>query len=683
MAHSKYFEALPLITEKFNQKSSDELLLKMAICMFQTNKLDEAQRNLQYLVDNNYSNPDVNLYLGKIAHQKLKFDEAIQYYKKYLRQNPNGKDKRSIVLDVKRCYQGFLLSKKEKLCIIDNLGEHINTIYDEISPIPSPLNEDRIYFSSNREDTEGGLRDENGLRDDLYGNYCMDMYAGTVADGEWKETKAIGNLLNTARYDILKDISANGKVIYFFKGFTTSKGEIYVDTFKVNADERSIEPPKFSSPLIASEGDVYFQLFTDTFLIFSSQRLGGFGGYDLYVSEFHNNEWSAPKNLGPQINTAFDETSPFLSIDGRTLYFSSNGEKSVGGYDVFKTKFNRNIMDWNKPENVGFPINSAGDDLYFKLTKDGYKAYLCSNRKDGIGGFDIYNILYNSLQEEQSERSTPIVFTEEQPLDSLNKSIQIDKSNTVQTTKFYEFSPFYYDNEDNVLSQNTIRQLNKLVKLSQENPKVTFDFTCHSDETGPAGIDLYFCIKRVEKIQEYLLKQGISINKVQINSCGSNYPMAENYSNGKPNISGQKMNRRIDLTIRNLDENEVRVVIEEPQVNEVMASKDNELYKKKTSGLVYRIQIASIKQMYKGNIINNKDTYIDKNMDSGQYRYLIGLFSTFTEAQKELKTIKDDGIQDAIIVPYINGIRLSSSLANDSKKTYPDLQKYLLYIKPK
>jgi len=118
-------------------------------------------------------------------------------------------------------------------------------------------------------------------------------------------------------------------------------------------------------------------------------------------------------------------------------------------------------------------------------------------------------------------------------------------------------------------------------------------------------------------------------------------------------------------------------------VNEVMASKDNELYKKKTSGLVYRIQIASIKQMYKGNIINNKDTYIDKNMDSGQYRYMIGLFSTFTEAQKELKTIKEDGIQDAIIVPYINGNRLSSTLANDSKKIYPDLQKYLLYTKPK
>ncbi len=683
MAAGKYEDALLLIKEKFDQKSSNELLLKLAICQFQTNKLDEGQRNLQFLVENNFSDPEVMLFLGKIAHHKLKFDEAIQYYKKYLRLTPSAKDKRTVVQDVKRCYQGQVLLKKEKLCIVDNLGDNINTNFDEIAPVPSPSNEDKIYFSSNRSDTEGGLRNIDGLRDEQYGNYCADMYAGIVADGEWKETKAIGNLLNSPRHDILKDISANGKVLYFFKGFTQTKGELFVDTFKVNPEERPIEQPKFITPMYANEGDVYFHLFTDTFLIFASQRLGGFGGYDLYVSEFQNNEWSNPKNLGPNINTPYDEICPYLSYDGRTLYFSSNNEKSVGGFDVFKCRFNNNNVDWQRAENVGFPINSAGDDIYFRLTRDGYKAFLSSNRKEGFGGYDIYNVLFNALQEEQSERSKPIVFTQIPPFDSTNQVKQLEKSSAANTISFYEFSPFYYDNEDNVLGQNTIRQLNKLVKLSKEIPQATFDFTCHSDETGPSGIDLYFCIKRAEKIQEYLLKQGVSINRIQINSCGSNYPIAENYNNGKPNISGQKMNRRIDLVVRNIDENTVRLAIEKPQVNEVMASADNELYQNKANGLVYRIQIASIKQMYKGNIINQKDSYIDKNMDTGQYRYSIGLFTSFSDAQKELATIKDEGIKDAIIIPFINGVRMNSTTANSFKKDFPDLQKYLLYNKSK
>jgi tetratricopeptide (TPR) repeat protein len=123
---------------------------------------------------------------------------------------------------------------------------------------------------------------------------------------------------------------------------------------------------------------------------FVSDKLEGFGGRDIYKCELRGNEWSAPINLGPTINSNYDEDAPFVSIDGKTLYFSSNGEKSTGGFDIFYSQLSNN--EWSVPQNLGAPFNSPSDDVFYVTTSDGKSAYFSSNRADSKGKLDIYTI---------------------------------------------------------------------------------------------------------------------------------------------------------------------------------------------------------------------------------------------------------------------------------------------------
>jgi Tol biopolymer transport system component len=126
-------------------------------------------------------------------------------------------------------------------------------------------------------------------------------------------------------------------------------------------------------------------------MYFTSNREGGVGGTDIYVvKRLADGTWTLPQNLGPQINTAGDEDSPSIQSDGKTLYFSSSGHKSMGGYDIFVSRYDDEKKQWSQPENVGYPINTAHDDLYFSWSEDGKRVYFSSYRPEGMGEKDLY-----------------------------------------------------------------------------------------------------------------------------------------------------------------------------------------------------------------------------------------------------------------------------------------------------
>lgn len=127
-------------------------------------------------------------------------------------------------------------------------------------------------------------------------------------------------------------------------------------------------------------------------LYFASDRPGGYGGRDIYrLIRLPNGEWSKAQNMGPEINTIYDEDSPFIAVNNKTLYYASNGPESMGGFDIFVT-FRDAENNWSEPSNLGFPINSTGDDIYYTTTVDGLRGYLSSFRKNGFGEIDIYEI---------------------------------------------------------------------------------------------------------------------------------------------------------------------------------------------------------------------------------------------------------------------------------------------------
>jgi outer membrane protein OmpA-like peptidoglycan-associated protein len=133
-------------------------------------------------------------------------------------------------------------------------------------------------------------------------------------------------------------------------------------------------------------------------LFFVSDRPGGLGGRDIYMCRrLPNGKWSAPINLGPPINTPYDEDGPFFHPDGKTLFYSSNGPNSMGGFDIFRTEL-RPDSTWAPPINLGYPINTPGDDIYFVLSASGLHGYYASERDDSYGEKDIYLIDFSTLQ---------------------------------------------------------------------------------------------------------------------------------------------------------------------------------------------------------------------------------------------------------------------------------------------
>jgi hypothetical protein len=298
---------------------------------------------------------------AKIYHARHQFDEAADFYKLYLRTiRPDHPHRQMVREEIRRCANGIDILYRQSLAIVENMGKNVNTEGDEFAPVPSRNLSGKIYFSSARYGTNGGPRDAQNRADDRYGHFLSDMYSCSVTNGQWRKPEQMHYLLNSPQNEVLLDFNSDGTVMYYFKGWSQRRGQIVADTFKT-IENRTLNSTPFLAPMDVANGDKSLFLYNDTLLIFSSRRAGGYGGYDLYKSVFLKGYWTTPQNMGPIINSSYDETSPYLAPDGKSLYFSSNdSRKSIGGYDIFKTVFNQKYQQWSEPFNMGIPLNSAG-----------------------------------------------------------------------------------------------------------------------------------------------------------------------------------------------------------------------------------------------------------------------------------------------------------------------------------
>ncbi len=414
--------------DKFASENKD-LLIRRIISNYETGKLDNAKKDVaKLLAFENYS-PKIFLYIAKIYHAEGNYNKAVENYKSYLRLNAKAKDKKEVIHLIKQCGQARKLKYIEAEAFVDNYGNTINTEFDEFRMIQSPNYDTKYYFSSARTGSNGGKRNEKGKRDDTFGFYNSDMYTVEMYDGEWLPIRALNPFINTSRDELALDFSSDGSILFYMKGESYESGTIYTDTFSVDKKE-VLEPAPLKTPIDASIGDTWLNLFNDKTILFSSKRPGGYGGYDLYVTYNENGEWSKPKNLGPTINSKYDEISPCISIDGNVLYFSSNRVESFGGYDIFKTNFNVKAGIWEEAKNVGNPINSAGNDIGFYLSKDGNNAFLSSDRKEGFGGYDLYIAYFNNQVNGQLNSSSKLAFIENDEFVPYVTSTPIDQKNT-------------------------------------------------------------------------------------------------------------------------------------------------------------------------------------------------------------------------------------------------------------
>ncbi len=655
----------------------------LGVCYYLNHELPKAETALSNLLET-VKEPFENLYfyLAKVHHSGNKFEKAVHFYKQFLRKAAEDDLRRNSVKDdIKRCGIGLKVGTDSIKVLVENLGMDINSKNDEFAPLQSPNYENKLYFSATRNEPM-----EPHTRHVEVDNKTSNMYLAEVKDGKWGKVENMGYLLNSFQNEVLLGFSNDGSRLYFFRGQSTYSGDIYVDTFRQEIEESVLVNTLFESPMNPWEGDVSPYFFDDNNIVFSSRRAGGFGGLDLFITTFQNGEWTKPQNLGAAINTPYDETAPFLAKDGRTLYYSTNHpHRSIGGLDICKTKYDDQTEKWSIPVNLKFPINSAEDEAHFRITKDGKKAYFSSFRKTGYGARDIYVANYKVAQMENLLASEPAVFHEVPEFKKEVKSNDFlareeSEQNTDLPEKFvkqYTITSFFYDENEAALSEKDLAQLNKLISLVKEFPQIKILLTAHSDNFLKERA-LYASIKKTEPLVDYLIKNDIPASNIYCKGLGAGYPIALNEINGTPNPGGQSLNRRIDIFLANTSNLPLDIKYERPEVDDFMIADGFNYYQSATKGLSYKVQIASSQEAYNGELFSKyPNAMVEGNMASAFYEYTIGLYQTYQSAEFLKDDLERQGVLEAKVIAYVNGVRVTRKEAQRLVSVYPDLENYI------
>ena len=331
---------------------------------------------------------DVIELLGRAYHKNYEFDKAIdkfEFYSNFLAEN-NWDDKRA---NNRRIRQSkYANDLKDNPVDVDVVPiKSVNSKYPEYRPKVN-AEENIMYFTSRRPGGSSEILDDEG-------KYYEDIYYSEKKHNVWTDPILVQDLINTQQNSSCLFLSPDAQMMYLSMVNNDPKiGNIGRGIYESKLDGSHWSEPSFLEEKINSKfWETYASLdIYGNILLFVSDREGGYGGRDLWmVKKLPSGEWADPQNLGEPINSEYDEESPYLHPDGKTLYFSSKGHKVMGGFDIFKSTL-QDDLTWSAPENMGYPINTVDDDLFFSPTVNGKRAYFSSYRSEGTGDYDIYRM---------------------------------------------------------------------------------------------------------------------------------------------------------------------------------------------------------------------------------------------------------------------------------------------------
>ncbi len=322
---------------------------------------------------------DVYFYLGRAYHLDSQFDNAIAAYRKYLEVDKSvTKDrKEEVEWMIQTCHNGKLIVESPISATKENLGENINSIYDEYAAVVDAT-ESMLIFTSRRPTSTGGLLD-------LDDKYYEDIFVSQKEDSVWSKPVSIGSRINTEGHEATIGLSADGQELYIYRD-DFGDGNIYVSKMEGSAWG---EPQILNDNVNSVFRETHATVSADGQTLYFTSDRSGMGRMDIFRSRrLPTGEWAVAENLGEVVNTKYDEEAPFIHPDGKTLFFSSKGHNSMGGYDIFFSIEENG--KWSTPMNIGHPMNTADDEYFFVMSADGKRAYYSSSSGEGYGGKDIY-----------------------------------------------------------------------------------------------------------------------------------------------------------------------------------------------------------------------------------------------------------------------------------------------------
>jgi outer membrane protein OmpA-like peptidoglycan-associated protein/tetratricopeptide (TPR) repeat protein len=617
-AKGGYAEIIPALLLLYKQDSSNmNLAFKLGVC-YRNSRTARAQaipyfRKASTSVSDNYKGSSYKeknaplitfQYLGDAYHLNYEFDKAIAAYEKFIAvMAENNSTNKTLLAETNRkieiCRTGKQLMAQPVKVKIQNLGSNVNSAYADYAPVLT-ADQSYLFFTSRRQETTGGQKDD-------LGNYMEDIYMCSNTKTGWSKAVGIGPPVNTIYNEATIGISPDGQTILIYKDdkgdgniySTTLSGDVWGTPVKLNDNINSKywEPSGF----ISADGST---------LYFVSDRPGGYGGRDLYVSKLTpEGDWGKAVNMGPNINTANEKNTPFIHADGVTLSFSSNGHNTMGGFDIFTSLLSEDST-WSEPMNVGYPINTTDDDVFYVVSPDNTKAYFTSFREGGLGEKDIYTVTYLNRKEapltlvkgtvtdesNTAAKKVDITVTDNEtgqivgvyhtnsktgqflyiltPGKNYNityqtpghlfysENIEIPKkSNYYEKSRSVSLHPIvvgskitlnniFFDFDKATLRKVSNVEIKNLVFLLKSNPTMKVEISGYTDSKGTDAYNQKLSEERAQAVVSKLVENGISADRMQAKGYGKSMPAAANKkANGTDDPEGRQLNRRVELKI--------------------------------------------------------------------------------------------------------------------------------------
>jgi len=359
------------------------------VCLIHTHQYDDGIETLEKIASKPGCSDEVWYHLGRGYHYTLRFDKAISYLKKYKNLHSSN-EKRNNEVDrlIEMCNNAKELVKRPLNVSFENVGNRINSKGKDYLPLIVD-NESMLFFTTRREGTTGRIFDMEGY-------YTADIYTAKYKYSKWSRPRSIGSP-NSYGNEFTAGMSEDGKRLFYYVNNPGSKNNLQISEKSRSSYKRANTVENKNINLKSSKQIAATISNDENVLIFSSDRDGGAGKFDLYFcKKLPNGNWGEPQNIGTSINSPYNENYPYLTNDGKTLYFASDGYNSMGGYDIFKSEFDEKSQKWSSPVNLGYPINTPIDDYNICFTNDEKFAYVAAIRNDSYGDYDIYKVNFEN-----------------------------------------------------------------------------------------------------------------------------------------------------------------------------------------------------------------------------------------------------------------------------------------------
>ncbi len=543
--------------------------------------------------------PAARYYLGRALYRTGNYVESVEVLTLLLQLNGVGEDLQARAADIKgRAIFACEAVNNPVSFEAVNAGAAINSQHAEYSPSLT-ADEQSLVFTRKKPRFPGAT--------DLQRDFYEDFYISHRRDGEWTTAVNMGAPLNTADNEGAQSLTADGRHMYF-TACNRPDGMGSCDIYHARREgdtwsrPRNIGPPVNSrawesQPSISADGNT---------LYFASNREGSIGPMDIWKStRGDDGTWSSPVNLGEPVNTTGHEMSPFIHHDGRSLYFASDGHKGMGGLDLFVSRLGEDGR-WTPPENIGYPINTVGDEFAMVVGASGRRAWFASDMEGGYGRTDLYTFeLHEEVQPHPHTFMRGIVYDAEsgEPLAARIELIGLDTNHLITSSlsdpvkgdflvaipmdkdlalnvskEGYLFfsehfshsglrSPadpylhdigleairegravvlrnIFFETDSYALHESSHAELEKLVHFLRDNPGLEVEISGHTDSTGSFDHNLRLSQNRAASVHRYLVEQGVPGGRLSYRGYADTQPVDTNET-----PEGRARNRRTEFRV--------------------------------------------------------------------------------------------------------------------------------------